>query len=85
MELEDRKRRELNISIFNLMEHSSDNTAENKKAAELDIRVISASLGIDNLNITIFYGLGKKEPTQTCPLRVVLDSKSQRKFLLENA
>ena len=85
LELEDRKRRELNITIFNLMEHSSDNTAENKKADELDIRAITASLGIENLNITTFYRLGKKKPAKTCPLRVVLDSKSQRKFLLENA
>ena len=85
LELEDRKRRELNITFFNLMEHSSDNTSENKKADELDIRVISASLGIENLNITAFYRLGKKEPAKTRPLRVVLDSKSQRKFLLENA
>ena len=76
LELEDRKRRELSITILNLMEHSSDNTSENKKADELDIRVISSSLVIENLNITTFYRLGKKEPAKTRPLRVVLDSKS---------
>ena len=57
LELEDRKRRELNITIFNLMEHSSDNTSENKKADELDIRFISVSLGIENLNITTSFFL----------------------------
>ena len=79
-ELEDRKRREMNITIFNLLAHDSDSGSESKRADELDVRTISANLGLENLCITMSYRLGK-----TKPLRVILDSKAQRKFLIENA
>ena len=83
--LEDRKRREMNITIFNLLEHDSDSGSENKRADELDVRTISANLGLKNLCITMSYRLGRKEDGKTRPLRVILDSKAQRKFLIENA
>ena len=84
-ELEDRKRRELNITLFNLPEHNSYDNSENKRKDEIDVRSISASLGLEILNIVTTYRLGKKVQSKTRPLRVVLDSKSQRKFLLDNA
>lgn len=84
-ELEDRKRREMNITLFNLIEHDSDTGPENKRADELDVRIISASLVLDNLSITTSYRLGRREDGKTRPLRVILDSKAQRKHLLENA
>ena len=84
-ELEDRKRRELNLTIFNLKEHSHDVGRDNKTADEQDIIAISASLGLDNLNITTSYRLGKREQGKTRPLKIILDSKAQRKFLLDNA
>ena len=84
-ELEDRKRRELNLTIFNLKEHGHDVGRDNKAADEQDIIAISASLGLDNLNITTSYRLGKREQGKTGPLKIILDSKAQRKFLLDNA
>ena len=84
-ELEDRKRREMNITIFNLLEHDSDSGSDNKRADESDVRTISANLGLENLCITMTYRLGGKEEGKTRPLRVILDSKVQRKFLIENA
>ena len=84
-ELEDRKRREMNITIFNLLEHDSDCGSDNKRADESDVRTISANLGLENLCITMTYRLGRKEEGKTRPLRVILDSKAQRKFLIENA
>ena len=84
-ELEDRKRRELNLTIFNLKEHSHDVGRDNKAADEQDIIAISASLGLDNLNITTSYRLGKREQGKTRPLKIILDSKAQRKILLDNA
>ena len=84
-ELEDRKRREMNITIFNLLEHDSDSGSDNKRADESDVRTISANLGLENLCITMTYRLGRKEEGKTRPLRVILDSKAQRKFLIENA
>ena len=84
-ELEDRKRREMNITIFNLIEHDSDSGSENKRAYELDVRTISANLGLENLCITMSYRLGRKEDGKTRPLLVILDSKAERKCLIENA
>ena len=37
------------------------------------------------MNITTSYRLGKKIEGKNIPLKVVLDSKAQRKYLLENA
>ena len=50
-ELKDRKRRELNLTVFNLDEHQHRSGVENKQADEQDILNISASLGLENLNI----------------------------------
>lgn len=84
-ELEDRKRRELNLTVFNLDEHRHRSGVENKQADEQDILNISASLGLENLNIVTSFRLGKKEDSKIRPLKIVLDSKAQRKFLLDNA
>ena len=84
-ELEDRKRRELNLTIFNLDEHQHRSGVENKQADEQDILNISASLGLENLNIVTSFRLGKKENSKIRPMKIVLDSKAQRKFLLDNA
>ena len=84
-ELEDRKRRELNLTIFNLKEHNNDSGLDNEKEDEIDIKAISTSLGLENLNIVTSARLGKREEAKTRPLRVILDSKAQRKFLLDNA
>ena len=71
-ELEDRKRRELNISIFNLKEQHCNSGTDNKRADELDVRTISASLGLENLSISTTYRLGRKEEGKIRPLKVVL-------------
>ena len=84
-ELDDRKRRESNITIFNLPEHSHDNGADNKRADEEDILEIFSDLGLQNPSILNLFCLGKKVPTKYRPLKVILDSKTDRKFLLENA
>ena len=84
-ELEGRKRRELNLTIFNLKEHRNENGTENKRADEVDVRIISASLELENLSIVTSYRLGRKDDAKTRPLRIILDSKAQRKFLLKNA
>lgn len=46
---------------------------------------ISSSLGLENLTIVTSYRLGKKVEGKIRPLKIVLDSKAQRKFLLDNA
>ena len=84
-ELEDRKRRELNLTVFNLTEHNHELGTDNKTADQQDIFRISSDLGLGELNIVTSYRLGKKTEGKTRPLKVVLDSKAQRKFILENA
>ena len=68
--LEDGKRRGLNITIFNLMEHNSDNNAKYKKADESDVKVISASLGLESLNTPLptgwEKGVIKDTPIKNC-------------------
>ena len=84
-ELEDRKRRDMNLTVFNLQEHNFSNGPDNKRADENDILRICSSLGLENLTINYSYRLGKKVESKTRPLKLVLDSKAQRKFLLDNA
>ena len=71
-ELEDRKRRETNIILFNLPEHNFSDGLTNKHADETDIREISRHLGQESLNIVILFRLGMKKEDKTRPLKVVL-------------
>lgn len=68
-ELEDMKRRGNNISFFNLKEHNYNSGADNKRADEEDIRLISSCVGFDNSSITIWFRLGKKDPMKTYPVK----------------
>lgn len=83
-ELDDRRRREKNIVFFNLQEGVSLVGLENKAEDETNVRTILSALGIDQLNIVTLFRLGKKGPNNR-PLKVVLDSSQQRKFILNNA
>lgn len=84
-ELEERRRRDHNLVYFNLSEHQCPTGEENKKEDENDVINIASQLGLDNLQITAAYRLGKKLDSKTRPLKVILESKSHRKFLLDNA
>ncbi|MEW8545300.1 MAG: hypothetical protein AB2693_17395, partial [Candidatus Thiodiazotropha sp.] len=84
-ELEERKRRELNITLFNLPEHSNSNGNDNKREDERDFTKISSELGLDNVNIVTSFRLGRKQVNKIRPLKVILAEKAHRKFLLDNA
>ena len=84
-ELEDRRRRELNITVFNLPEHNNPLGSDNKREDEADMKFIGNKLGIQDLNIVICFRLGKKLPNKIRPLKVILAEKSHRKFMLDNA
>ena len=73
------------MTIFNLKEHNNGSGLDNKKADEIDIKAISTSLGLENLNIVTSARLGKREEAKTRLLKVILNSTAQRKFLLDNA
>ena len=84
-ELEDRRRRELNITVFGLPEHNNLLGSDNKREDEADMKFIGNKLGIQDLNIVICFRLGKKLPNKTRALKVILAEKSHRKFMLDNA
>ena len=84
-EYEDRRRRELNIVIFNLPESNHRIGRQNKEEDEQKVRDIAEALGLDNLDIETSYRLGKKDQSKTRVLKVILKDRKQRKFLLVNS
>ena len=84
-ELEDRRRRESNITLFNLREHNFPTGQENKTADAEGFQHLCSCLGIDTPNMVTWFRLGKKAPDKTRPLKIVLESRAQRKTILENA
>ena len=48
-EMDDRRRRELNVIVYNLPEAYNENNIRNKEEDETAIHKISTNLGIDNL------------------------------------
>ena len=83
-EFDDRRRREMNIVIFNLKEHHNDSGQINKLKDEKDIKTLAIALGLEELKIVTSYRLGKPRST-TRPLKVILEDRTQRKFLIDNA
>ena len=57
----------------------------NKSADENDINEIRQRVGQETLNILTLFRLDKKVDSKIRLLKIVLDSKLERKFLLENA
>ena len=84
-EIEDRKRCETNLVFFNVPEHRNPRGEENKLQDIEDIQRLSSSLGLENFQITHCFRLGKKSSTTNRPLKLALEIKSQKKFLLDNA
>ena len=83
--LEDRKRRETNITIFNLTEHNFATGSENILADEQDFNLLCSSLGLETPGFNNCFRLGRKTANKIRPLKVLLNSKVQRRSLLENA
>ena len=84
-EIEDRKRRESNLVLFNLPEHRTPSGDETKRRDETDFMRLSDSLGLENTQVKICFRLGRKHESQNRPLKIVLANKSHRKYLLDNA
>ena len=83
-ELEDRKRREMNLVIFNLNENTHESDHVNKQRDEEDFRTICSSLGLKPVELATTYRLGKAS-SKPRPLKVILTDRNQRKYLLANA
>ena len=83
--MEDRRRRDQNVAFFNLKEHSNSQGVENKNADEREVSQICSDLGLDNLRIVTSYRLGKRDDSKIRPLKVILEDRAQRKFILDNS
>ena len=84
-ELDDRKRRELNLTVFNLPEHNKGNGQENRIHNERDISGICTDLGLVNVQIFQSIRLGKKTEGKIRPLKIILTERAHRTFILDNA
>ena len=79
-ELYERKRRDCNGLLFSLPEPRRHLAEENKAADEDGLH-----LGLENLQIVTLFRLGRLATGKCRPLKVVLQSKAHRKYLLDNA
>lgn len=84
-ELDDRRRRDCNLVLFNLPEHRSQDTEENKKGDEEDVKALCSFLGLENVQLAAQFRLGRRNPANTRPLKVILQNRAHRKYLLDNA
>ena len=74
----------MNVVVFNLKEHKNDSGQINKLKDERDIKTLATALGPEELKITTSYRLGKPK-SATRPLKIILEDRTQRKFLIDNA
>ena len=58
---------------------------ENKKSDEDDVKALSTCLGLENLQILTLFRLGRRTVGNCRPLKVVLQSKAHKTYLLDNA
>lgn len=84
-ELDERRKRDFNVLFFNMPEYRYRSSEENKKADEDDLMILSSHLGLENLQIVAWFRLGKLTANRCRPIKVVLQSKAHRKYLLYNA
>jgi len=85
-EMDDRRRRELNVIAYNLPEAYNKNNLRNKEEDETAIRKISTKLGIDNLQVETLYRQGKhKSNTSKRPRALKIILKDRRKALPKNS
>ena len=84
-ELEDRSRRETNITLFNLPEHNLPTGQDNKMANEADVNQLCICIWLETPKMITWFRLGRKAPGRTRPVKIVLETKAQRKVILDNA
>ena len=83
-QFDDMRRREMNVVVFNLKEHKNDSGQINKLKNERDIKTLAIALGLEELKIITSYQLGKPK-SATRPLKIILEDRTKRKFLIDNA
>ena len=84
-EFEDRRRRESNIVFYGMPEPSGTDGLARQNEDEDNVRELARSLGVDYLDIDLAFRLGKPSQGTTRVLKVILEDRKERKFLLDNS
>ena len=74
--MEDRRRRNQNVVLFDLTEHSYNLGSENKNADESDVNRICSELGLDNLKMVTSYRLWRRNDSRKRPLKVITEDRA---------
>lgn len=84
-EIEDQKRRALNLVIFNLYESKSTTSAQRQDHDTHHFTTLCNKIGVNDVDITSIFRLGNPKKDVHRPLKVVLNNKKQRKTILDNS
>ena len=82
-ELEDRRKRDLNLTMFNLPGPNKENSAAKKQADEQDFKIICRRLGLEEVNVMSSFRLDRMPECKIRPIKLILRDKSHRKFIIE--
>lgn len=82
-EIEDQKRRALNLIVFNLPESDSKVSHERKLHDDKLFRELCENLGVKGVDVTTGFRLGDEKQGKNRPLKIVMNNKKQRKEILE--
>lgn len=83
-EIEEQKRRALNLIIFNLPESTSINSQERKNHDNEHFIDLCKQIGVHELDIAASFRLGNPSTGKIRPLKIVLNNKKHRKNILDN-
>ena len=83
-EIEDQKRRTMNLICFNLPESTATKTEERKVDDMQKFLDLCGKIGIQNVDINMCIRLGPANPQKTRALKVILNNKKQRNEIIEN-
>ena len=84
-EIEDQRRRALNLVIFNLPESNRQTAILRKKHDERKFAELCAQIGVDIPDVTTMFRLGTIKEGANRPLKIILNNKQHRKTILDNA
>ncbi len=84
LEIEDQRRRALNLIWFNLPESSSTNSLERKNYDLHHFKELCNRIGVPETDIAMTLRLGNKHDERNRPLKIVMNNKKHRKDIIDN-
>ena len=88
-EMEDRKNRQSNLVVFNIHESECREPESRKAFDKVTLTRLFESIGVSDVEYKAVFRLGKvndvTKPSKPRPIKLVLESKKQRRQILDNA